>query len=194
MLEQGSEIEYLEEVLGDIFVADAESLLRDIERNADALEKEFLYMVDNLCKRCYEEQNLGRKGDIQILHFCYYQSARLTQNYKLQAALYDQNFYLDRYEISSSWNIEFIMKYFEQEMELFENKAKQNIIGFHYSHMQKIRQNYFKLYFQVVGDVLQMFIPLIGKSTYFEKMNKTASFCINYSEYMMPGFNMEIKE
>ena len=108
-------------------------------------------MVDNLCKKCYEEQNIGKKGDIKILHFCYHQSARLTRDYKLQVALYDKNFYLDRHEISNSLSIDFIMKYFEHEMELFESKAKQNIIEFQYSQMQKIRQKYYGLYFQVVG-------------------------------------------
>lgn len=189
-----AEIEYLEEVLSEIFVADAEYLLSDINKNFNTLEKEFLLVIDNLCKKCYEEQNLGKKSDIKILHFCYLQSARLTHNYKLQIALYDQNFYLDQNEISTVWDIQFIMKYFEQEMEIYEKKAKQKFKEYQYSQIQKIRQKYFTLYFQVVGDILQMFIPLIEKSIYYNKMKKEEPFYINYGEYMMQGFDMTMKK
>lgn len=188
------EIEYLEEVLSEIFVADTESLLSEVNKNLSILEKEFLSVIDNLCKKCCEEQNLGKKNDIKILHFCYLQSARLTRNYKLQVALYDQNFYLDQNEISTGWDIQFIMKYFEQEMEVYEKRARQKFKDYQYSQIQKARQKYFMLYFQLVGDVLQMFIPLIEKSAYFNKMRKKESFYISYGEYMLQGFDMTIKK
>lgn len=52
---------------------------------------------------------------------------------------------------------------------------------------------YYEMYYQVVGEILQMLIPVIKDTTYFNKIEKTDEFSVSYSKYMIPGWKLDLK-
>ncbi len=185
--------EYLEEVLIDEFFEDMNNIQNYLYLNWEKIKRQFQDLINNLFLMGFEAQQRGEKNKIEIFHICYLFSSCITKSHKVLFSLYDERFYLDSFEVSAFWTPEFIFQYFEREMDIFQKKAQKNIIGFDYSDMQEVRLKYYEMYYQVVGEILQMLIPVIKDATYFKKIEKTDKFCVSYSKYMIPGWELDFK-
>lgn len=194
MITRNEKYEYVEQVLAFEFAEDMQKLAKDLQCNENVIKKEFAAASSALFQECYEMQKAGKKQAVSVFHICFLLSSCITGSHAVRLALYDENFYFDPVEVERFWQPEFILKYYEAEMELYEKKAKKEIIQFQYSDLQEIRLKYYEMYYQVVGEITGFLIPLIKENEYYGKVEKSGDFSVCYSRFMIPGCRLDFEK
>lgn len=193
MITRQRKFDFLDTALEKEFDVDMQKLFQQLSLECTTIVDDFKKVTNSLFKECYESQQLGKKGKIEVFHICYLLSSCLTKSYNIQMALYDSSFYLDLVQVTKTWNPNFIFQYYEREMEIYEKKAKLNILQFQYSDMEKIRLKYYEMYYGVTWEILNYLLPFIKDTEYYNKVEKTKKFCVTFSKYMVPGWKFEFE-
>ncbi|RDY32217.1 hypothetical protein [Lachnotalea glycerini] len=179
--------EYAKEILTKQMLINQKEIQAEYKKNKSIINAQFLKVLQRMLETCNRLQEKNKKNRIAILHICYLYTSCLTQKLELQINMYDKDFYLDKTEVSGLWRPEFIYRYYEQDMELIEKKARQEVFGFKHKQIQEIRMKYINVYHLITLDFLSDMIPLVIKDSAFEKLKKEDDFIILFGGYMEEG-------
>lgn len=96
------------------------SLDNYVKSHFEKLVEQFVNFFSTYCEKIYQMQQQGEKGAIAYIHFSVLQTNILLKKHVLRADAYDEKWYMDAVECSSSYHLEEIYCYLEKYGEIVE--------------------------------------------------------------------------
>lgn len=186
--------EQLNEFAKDFIMPRLEKNIKKIQQaialNDIMIKRELLSCVDNLFKTCIYQQQEDAKQPIRYLHFFYLRLAVLTQQYDIQINAFSEQSYMDRIETMMFWNPDFIMKYYQEDMEAIEQEARKQVLHFGYLQLMELREKCFAIYILLIGQYLMRVAEDITNLASFQEMKKAENMQIVFGGYMDKGIQI----
>ena len=186
--------EQLNEFAKDFIVPRLDRNIKKIQQSialeSIMIKRELLSCVDNLFKKCIDQQRENAKQSIQYLHFFYLRLAVITQQYDIQINAFSEQSYMDQIETMVLWNPDFIMKYYREDIEAIEQEARKQVLHFGYPQLMEVRERYFAIYILFIGQYLMRVVGDITSLASFQEMKKAKDMQIVFGGYMDKGIQI----
>lgn len=166
----------------------------DLEKEESLMRKTYLPSFDALFKKCMEFQRAGRKEAAAYVHIFYLNTALLTENFELQLNIFSKDSYFDKTECMELCNVNFLMKYFKDDMEYFEKKAYREVVDFDYADLMNWKRSYYKQFISLINLFFLREITHIVELKLFQEMEKQPDIKIAFGGYMDSAFLIWPKE
>lgn len=164
-----------------------QEIVNELSMNRKKYREELLEICNRLFQKAYEINADDVESRWKYLHFFILRSAMLTGEYEIQIQLFPREEYLCKTELWEIWYPEFIMKHFRDDMEVFEEKARKEIIQYCYQDRMKIMERYYPQYLMIVKEFIVSVLEAIVELDSFQKLEKEEEFAIRYGGYMEQG-------
>ena len=99
-------------------------------------------------------------------------SGLLTGTYELQINLFDKRSYFDPQECYGFWIPTLFIKFFEEDIEKFYEKARKHLVQFGYAGKQDVKLHYYDAYLAMIGQFIVKEGLEIIKLSSFQKLEK----------------------
>lgn len=175
---------FAKETFRELLEQSTKCMLQELNQNTNSVKKEFLQAIDSVLTLGYQMQQKKEKEAIAFLHIFYLKASLLTGTYELQINLFDKRFYFDKQECYGFWIPKLFIKYFEEDMAKFYEKARKHLIQFGYAGKQEVKLHYYDAYLAMIGQFIVKEAPEIAKLSSFQKLEKEERFTILFGGYL----------
>ncbi|MDE7202017.1 MAG: hypothetical protein K2O91_08980 [Lachnospiraceae bacterium] len=181
--------EFAKEFMAPRLERNIKKLQQSIARDGEGIKRDLLSCMDNLFKKCICQQEAD-KQPIRYVHFFYLRLSVLIQQYDIQVNAFSEQSYMDDVETMVLWNPDFIMRYYEEDMEMICQEAKKQILRFGYPQLMELRERSFAIYAMLTGQYLMSVSGDIAGLESFHEMKKTDDIQIIFGGYMDKGIQI----
>lgn len=175
---------YITGILQERFQKNIDFIEKEFREHKEEIVKEFIVTIHILFQNCIKKQEGKLKNKIAIIHMCYLECSCLMKDIEIQINLYDSQFYLDRCNIYGIWKPAFIYKYYHSDMNYIELWANENVKGFCYSTLQKIRLKVVRDYHIITYKFICSMVDHIIRDELFQDILKEDEVLIAFGGYM----------
>lgn len=181
---------FAKETFQELLKQSTKSILQELKQNTSSAKKEFLQAVDSVLTLGYQMQQRKEKEAIAFLYIFYLKSSLLTGTYEFQINLFDKRFYFDKQECYGFWIPRLFVKYFEEDLTNFYEKARKHLIQFGYAGKQEVKLRYYDAYLAMIGQFIIKEGPELAKLSSFQKLEKEEDIRILFGGYMDRGIRV----
>lgn len=181
---------FAKETFQELLKQSTKSILQELKQNTSSAKKEFLQAVDSVLTLGYQMQQRKEKEAITFLYIFYLKSSLLTGTYEFQINLFDKRFYFDKQECYGFWIPRLFVKYFEEDLTNFYEKARKHLIQFGYAAKQDVKLRYYDAYLAMIGQFIIKEGPELAKLSSFQKLEKEEDIRILFGGYMDRGIRV----
>lgn len=136
------------------------------------------------CDKIYRMQQQGEKGAIAYIHFSILRTNMILGIHEIRMDAYDENWYLDTVECSSSYPVGEIYCYLEEYKNLIEELRCKSIGMISLAEAQKrvFEESY--LYQMFVAEVIRVGMRSVIETETYQKIKRSCCFCVCIGGYM----------
>jgi hypothetical protein len=126
---------FIKEHTCDWLEADLANMEKELPDKKEAVVAGLKTAIGEACRQAQKEQAVGRKGKIACLYLSFLRTNLLENVWEYRLDLYDEDWFSDRNECSSRWQVGFIWDYFQKRYEKVVSASKSGV------YTNKIRPN-----------------------------------------------------
>lgn len=131
--------------------------------------KELISGFDVLFQKGIEAQKNKEKEKVAYIVIHFFRSSIMTKSFECEITLYDDQFYYDTKEISQIWSPDWIIPFYEKDIEDLERYLKKNILRLHNGELTEVEMYYGGDYFQYLIEMFQnVVLEVTGLNSYKE--------------------------
>ncbi len=175
---------FAKETFQELLEQSTKCILQELNQKSNSIKKEFLQAVDSVLTLGYQMQQRKEKEKVSFLHIFYLKSGLLTGTYELQINLFDKRSYFDPQECYGFWIPTLFIKFFEEDIEKFYEKARKHLVQFGYAGKQDVKLRYYDAYLAMIGQFIVKEGLEIIKLSSFQKLEKEENIMILFGGYL----------
>lgn len=154
------------------------------DMNKDEINRNFINIFKKVFRKAYELQQEGKKSDISYIVVSVIKVAIIDDRYEARIDLYDKTYCMDSIECSINWDVSFIFKFIENEIEDF---IKKNPISL--KHLKSYERNYLKFkclpsYANILKTYLKINISKVLELDEFQKLLIESKIKVLFGQYL----------
>lgn len=134
--------------------------------------KELISVFDVLFQKGIEAQKNKEKEKIAYIVIHFFRSSIMTKSFECEMTLYDDEFYYDDKEISKIWSPEWIIPFYEKDIEDLERYLKKNILRLHNGELTEVEMYYGGDYFQYLIEMFQNVVLEVTELNSYKELQK----------------------
>lgn len=144
-------------------------------------------VISPLCRQASQQQETGSKGSAAYLCLTLLRTNILDDRWQYRLDIYDEKFYLDRTECTSSWKMDFVWDYLKARLtqltkavsssSMYANKVRPQ-------HIEQVKLDMAQQYHQIAMFCTKLIIEEAIKTTEYTSLRKVPTFKILMGEYM----------
>lgn len=179
------------ELSAEIFQKSREKIIPEYQENREKMLENLKDILRYLFMEAYIMQEDGRKKAVRIIGFFYLHSSLLTGSHKYLISLYDEAFYLDQNEVSSSYFPTFLISYFLSDIQLLEAYIRKRYIRIRNYEMERIKFLHIQQYHELMKNIFCDVLGEIKSLPEYQIMKKSEKPLFLYGGYRDYVINME---
>lgn len=158
-----------------------------VKNNADNIVARLYDDVDRLYKQGIDMQRNSNKNDIAYISIFLMRHYYYTRNYPIQIYLYDSTRYLDKNECMIEINLDFIMDYYNGDLEYIERELKKKYIRIDQDILQEIQKRYLGEYYRLIVNFFVESKDIFLMVSSIDDLKITDDMKITIGEYLDEG-------
>lgn len=148
------------------------------------IDKNFIETFRKVFKQAYELQQERKKGAIAYIVISIIKVAIIDERYEVRIDLYDETYCMDSIEASINWNVAYIFKFIDDEIDTFIDKNKMNL-----KHIKNYERNALKLkclpaYENLLYAYLKMNIGKLLELNEYQQLQCERKIEVLFGEYL----------
>lgn len=186
--------EYLRSYMEECFYKSCQNIQTEIEYNAAEIWHAHRCKLLELLKNVDTIQKEQKKGDLQYLVFNFLRSSIYSNQLELYLDALDSGFYLDVHETSVHYKLDFLIKFFLNDLELIHKIAEEEFVRLQSYELFEVKERYADFYSALICKILESQKNLIMDVVLESGIGITNNFQILYGEYMGNAVTLYKKE
>lgn len=180
-------IQYASDLLAEKMEENIDKIGEYVKNNAEKIVSRLYDELDKLYQRGIEMQQSLAKDDIAYISIFLMRHYYYTRNNPVQIYLYDSTRYSDKNECMIEMNLDFIMDYYNQDLEYIERELKKKYIRIDEDVLQEIKKRYLGEYYRLIVNFFveakDLFLMVKG----IDNLRITDDLQITIGEYLDEG-------
>lgn len=180
-------IQYASDLLVEKMEENIDKIGEYVKHNAEKIVSILYDELDKLYQRGIEMQQSLAKDDIAYISIFLMRHYYYTRNNPVQIYLYDSTRYSDKNECMIEMNLDFIMDYYNQDLEYIERELKKKYIRIDEDVLQEIKKRYLGEYYRLIVNFFveakDLFLMVKG----IDNLRITDDLQITIGEYLDEG-------
>ena len=158
-----------------------------VKNNSEKIVSRLYDEIDKLYQRGIDMQQSSTKNDIAYISIFLMRHYYYTRNNPVQIYLYDSTRYLDKDECMIEINLDFIMDYYNQDLEYIEKELKKKYIRIDEEVIQEIKKRYLGEYYRLIVNFFVEAKDLFLMVQSIDNLRITDNLQITIGEYLDEG-------
>lgn len=180
-------IQYASDLLVEKMEENIDKIGEYVKNNAEKIVSILYDELDKLYQRGAEMQQSLAKDDIAYISIFLMRHYYYTRNNPIQIYLYDSTRYLDKNECMIEMNLDFIMDYYNQDLEYIEKELKKKYIRIDEDVLQEIKKRYLGEYYRLIVNFFVEAKDLFLMASSIDNLRITDDLQITIGEYLDEG-------
>lgn len=134
--------------------------------------KELISAFEVLFQKGIEAQKNKEKEKIAYIVIHFFRSSIMTKSFECEITLYDNWFYYDTKEISQIWRPNWIIPFYEKDIEDLECYLKKKILRLHSGELAEVEMYYGGDYYQYLIEMLQNVVLEVTELNSYKELQK----------------------
>ncbi|MCM1161529.1 MAG: hypothetical protein NC412_09925 [Roseburia sp.] len=117
-----------------------EIIIPQYRKQEKEIRKELMGAVERVLEAYETARKNEKKGKLKAIQFSYLNLSVLKGDFEIHIEAYDNNLYLNRYEVNGCWKANVVYDFYEEYVKFLIKKCEQNIKDFSYREKQELRK------------------------------------------------------
>ncbi|MDE6251953.1 MAG: pentapeptide repeat-containing protein [Lachnospiraceae bacterium] len=155
-----------------------------VKSHFEHLVSKFTDCFLDYCDKIYQMQQQGEKGAIAYIHFSVLRTNILLRKHEIRLDAYDENWYMDVVECSSSYQVGEFYSYFEEYEDLIEELRSKSMGKVSLAEAQKRVFAESNLYLLYIAELIRAGMRDVIRTEAYQRVDRASCFVVCIGGFM----------